>query len=254
MKNPRIREYVLGFLVIILIGAIVVGFQLYKKQSARSQLASRIAELSPRGGPPETIEGLREAIALYEDMIEEQVNTAVKTGIYWKILSARLQDKELYGEAFKALERAVSYTPEDPALHYSTGLVAGLLARDYHDYTAATDGSQERARYYSLAEEAYRRAIAIDERYTKAHYGLAVLYVFELNRPAEAIPHLERYLEIQTRDTDAMFILARAFYATGGYDRAVELYDEIISITKDSSRRRQAEDNKQQALSASYGS
>ncbi|MDR1210988.1 MAG: tetratricopeptide repeat protein [Spirochaetaceae bacterium] len=254
MKNPRIREYALGFLVIILIGAIVTGFQLYKKQSARNQLASRIAELSPKGGPPETIEGLREAIALYENMMEEQVNTAVKAGIYWKILSARLQDKGLYGEAFKALEQAVSYTPEDPALHYSTGLVAGILARDYHDYTVATDGGQERAQYYRLAEEAYRRAIAIDERYTRARYGLAVLYVFELDRPAEAIPHLERYLEIQTRDTDAMFILARAFYMTGNYDGAVGLYDTIISITKDSSRRRQAEDNKQQALSAAYGS
>ncbi|MDR1428824.1 MAG: tetratricopeptide repeat protein [Spirochaetaceae bacterium] len=250
MKNPRIREYVLGFLVIILIGAIFVGFQLYKKQSARSRLASSIAELSPRGGPPETIEGLRRAIALYEDMMEEQVNTAVKTGIYWKILSARLQDKELYGEAFKATEKALSYTPEDPALHYSTGLLAGILARDYHDYAGNTG---ERDRYYRLAEEAYLRAIAIDERYTKARYGLAVLYVFELERPAEAVPHLERYLEIQTRDTDAMFVLARAFYVTGNYDAALELYDRILSITKEPTRRREAENNKQQVLAASYG-
>ncbi|MDR0388632.1 MAG: tetratricopeptide repeat protein [Spirochaetaceae bacterium] len=252
MKNPRIREYVLGFFVIILIGAIFVGFQMYKKQSFRSQLASRIAELSPRGGPPETIEGLRSAIALYEDMIEEQVNTAVKTGVYWKILSARLQDKGLYGEAFKALERALSYTPEDPALHYATGLVAGILARNYHDFSAGGD-SGEQAHYYRLAEEAYLRALALDDRATRARYGLAVLYVFELDRPAEAIPHLERYLEIQTKDTDAMFILARAFYVTGNYDGAVELYDRILSITKDTTRRAEAENNKQQVLSTSYG-
>jgi tetratricopeptide (TPR) repeat protein len=252
MKNSRIREYVLGFIVIILIGSSFAGFQIYKKQSARSRLASQIAELSPKGGPPETIEGLREAIALYEDMIEEHVNAAVKAGVYWKILSARLQDKGLYGEALKALEQAVSYTPEDPSLHYSTGLVAAVLAKNYHDYTAA-GGTGDRDGYYRLAEEAYRSAMALDERYTRAMYGLAVLYVFELNRPVEAVPLLERYLEIQTRDTDAMFILARALYMTGRYDGAVELYDRILSITNDPSRRKEAENNKQQALAASYG-
>ena len=251
MNNSRIREYVLGFIVIILVGAGFAGFQLYKKQSGRSSLASRIAELSPRGGPPETIEGLRSAIALYEDLIEEQVSTAEKTGIYWKILASRLQDKKLYNEAFKALERALYYTPDDASLHYSTGLVAGILARNYHDFLGGSQG--ERERHYRLAEEAYLRAIAIDDKYARPRYGLGVLYAFELERPAEAIPHLERYLESQTRDIDAMFVLARAFYMTNNFDGAVGLYDKILSLTKDSLRRREAENNKERALAASYG-
>jgi tetratricopeptide (TPR) repeat protein len=252
MKNPRIKEYVLGFLVIILIGAAFGGFQIYKKQSGRNRLASQIADLSPRGGPPETIEGLREAIALYEDMIEEQVSTAVKTGVYWKILASRLQDQQLYNEAFKALEQALYYTPDDPSLHYSTGLVAAILAQNSHDFSGAGSNTG-RDRYYRLSEEAYLRAIAMDERYTRPRYGLAVLYVFDLDRPAEAIPHLQSYLEIQTRDTDAMFILARAYYVLERYQDALDLYDKILSLTKEPQRRREAENNKRQVLEASYG-
>jgi tetratricopeptide (TPR) repeat protein len=185
-------------------------------------------------------------------MIEEQVKTAVKAGVYWKILASRLQDQGLYNEAFKALERALYYTPDDPSLHYSTGLVAAVLARDSHDFDL-TGTNEERDRYYRLAEEAYLRAIAMDERYTRPRYGLAVLYVFNLNRPAEAIPHLESYLAIQTRDTEAMFVLARAYYVTENYQGALDLYDKILSITKDTERRREAENNKRQVLEASYG-
>ena len=75
-----------------------------------------------------------------------------------------------------------------------------------------------------------------------------MLYVFNLARPAEAIPYLERYLDINKSDTDGMFVLAAARYMTEDYEAAIVLYDKIIGITKKSEIKKQAEANKQQVL------
>jgi tetratricopeptide (TPR) repeat protein len=77
--------------------------------------------------------------------------------------------------------------------------------------------------------------------------------VYELARPAEAIPHLEKYLEISTGDTDAMFVLAAAHYMTEEYQGALSMYDKIIAITKDSVKKAKAEELKQIVLRAYYG-
>jgi cytochrome c-type biogenesis protein CcmH/NrfG len=63
--------------------------------------------------------------------------------------------------------------------------------------------------------------------------------VFELGRPQDAVPQLERLLSIQPSNIDAMFVLARAYFMTERYREAIELYDKIISRTRD--RRVQAE-------------
>jgi tetratricopeptide (TPR) repeat protein len=244
------KEAAIGILALGIIALIFTGIAAFQRRSARNTLAARIAELGPRGGgPPETIEGLRTAISAYEAQIEQHVRDAAQTGIYWKILATRLQDRGLHNEALEALERAVYYNPEDPSLHYQIGVSAGILAKSaYMD-----PGRQDRERYYALSETGYLRAIELDSRYIRPRYGIGVLYVFELDRPLEAIPHLLRYLEITTKDVDAMFILARAYYMAGEYQPAVDLYDTIIDITKDADKRAEALNNKQVVLDTLYG-
>jgi tetratricopeptide (TPR) repeat protein len=175
------------------------------------------------------------------------VKDAALTGVYWKILGSRLLDKKLYGEALEALEEGARYYPEDETIQYLIGVSAGNLAPSEY----FSPGEQEE--HYRIAEQAYLRAIAIDERYGKALYGLSVLYVFNLNRPAEAVPYMERFLDINKNDTDGMFVLAAAYYMTEQYQASVDLYDRILGITKDAQVREQAERNKQQAMDAWYG-
>jgi cytochrome c-type biogenesis protein CcmH/NrfG len=43
---------------------------------------------------------------------------------------------------------------------------------------------------------------------------------------------------------NALFILARCYYMSGQYQRAIDQYDMIISTTKDPKRRQEAEENK----------
>jgi tetratricopeptide (TPR) repeat protein len=250
----RIKDAFWGILVLLIIGALVVVVYRYESGKSHRDLTKRIAELSPRGGPPETIEGLKAAIAAYEEQIELNVKEGAQAGVYWKILATRLADRGMHRDALEALETAISYNAEDPVLYYLTGLSAAVVAAsalDFPDSSGAPGAEQER--YFALAESAYLRAIKLEPDYTRPRYGLGILYVFELDRPAEAIPHLSRYLELMSSDINAMFALARAYYVSGDNAAAVELYDRIISRAKDPNQKAEAQKNKETVLGRLYG-
>ena len=99
----------------------------------------------------------------------------------------------------------------------------------------------------------YERALEIQPDYSRAMYGLGVLYTFEMNQPEKAVPLLENFLTIQTKDTSGMFVLARAYYMTGRYDAAVSTYDKIIETTKVEEQKKDAMENKELILASLYG-
>jgi tetratricopeptide (TPR) repeat protein len=245
------KEILIGITVIFVLAAGFYGMNFYGKNKNRTALARRVAELGVRGGgPPETIEGLKAAIAAYEERIDRHVKDAVQTALYWKILAIRLQDRSLHNEALEALEQAISYNPEDPALQYLTGVSSAIVAKSFHDFAGT---GAERERLFALSESAYLRSIELDDAYSKPRYGIGVLYIFELDRPQDAVPHILRYLEIATDDVDAMFLLARAYYMIEQFQDALELYDRIIVLTKkNANKRKEAENNRQIVLGQLY--
>jgi tetratricopeptide (TPR) repeat protein len=227
----QLKEILLGVFVILVFGWLITYVYRYEASSRNKELAKRIAELSPRRGPPETIDNLRQAIALYENQIERNVREGAQTGIYWKILAVRLSDKELYNDALEALERAIYFNSEDPILFYLTGVSAAKVAQKKIGFSV--NDEEEKERYYKLSENAYLQALELDATYTKAMYGLAILYAFELDRPQDAINQLESYLQIQTSDINAMFVLARSYYMMENFTSAIEVYERIAARTKD---------------------
>jgi len=227
----QLKEILLGIFVILVVASLVVFLYSSESSKRNRDLERRIAELSPRGGPPETIEGLRAAIALYEKQIERNVTEGAQTGVYWKILATRLADRNMYNDALNALERAVYFNSEDTILYYLTGVSAAHVAKSKVGFSP--NAEKEREHYFSLSEKAYLRALELDVTYTKAMYGLAILYAFELDRPQDAVVHLERYLQIQPSDISALFVLARAYFMSENFSRAVEIYDRIAARTKD---------------------
>jgi tetratricopeptide (TPR) repeat protein len=234
----KFKEFIMAILIIAAVGSLI--YFMYQRGSTRNnrELARRIAELSPRGGPPETIEGLRQAIAIYEDQIERNVREGAQTGVYWKILATRLADRNMHNDALAALERAIYFNSEDPVLFYLTGVSAANVAKSKVGFSA--NAQREREHYFDLAENAYLRALNLDITYSRPMYGLGVLYVFELDRPEDAIVHLERYLQIHTSDVSAMFVLARAHFMLRNFSHAIELYDRIVSRTRDQRIREEA--------------
>ncbi|MDR2158739.1 MAG: tetratricopeptide repeat protein [Treponema sp.] len=249
----KVKEALKGIVIVLVIAAGIWVFFRYQHGKAHRDLAKKIAELSPGGGPPETIEGLRAAIAAYEEQIELNVKEGAQTGVYWKILATRLADRGMHRDALDALERAIYFNGEEPTLFYLTGISAAVAAKSSLDFPGVKNGEDARNRYFALAESAHLRAIELDPGYSRPRYAIGILYVFELDRPAEAIPHLRRYLELMSTDTDAMFTLARAYYVTGDTQSAVELYDRIITTTKDKTKKEEALRNREFVLGQNYG-
>ena len=243
------KEVAGGLIVIVLIAAAVAVITGIQREGRRAALAKRIAQVSS-DAIPTSVDELRKAIAVYEQRMESYLKDAEKAGSYWKILATRLQDKKLHREALDALERGIAYNPEDPALQYLTGVSAAMTAKSALDFDGNSGSS---ARYYALAESAYLNAIKMDAQYTRPLYGLGVLYVFELEQPAAAVPHLRRLLELRPSDIDGMFVLARAYVMLEDYEAAMDLYDRIIATAKDKTRRNEAEQNKRAIMEQYYG-
>ena len=71
--------------------------------------------------------------------------------------------------------------------------------------------------------------------------------------PEKAVPLLQRLLSVDTKQTDAMFVLARAYYMTYDYEAAIDMYDRICALTKNKAKLAEAESNKKAVLDALYG-
>ena len=107
-------------------------------------------------------------------------------------------------------------------------------------------------KYLKVAEEAFQRALSIDPKYYRAMYGLGVLYIFEMKQSELAIPYLESFLEVQTKDTNGMFALAGAYYDNLEFDKAIALYDRIIELKPNEEKVREAEANKKTVMDMQY--
>jgi tetratricopeptide (TPR) repeat protein len=245
------------FLIAVVLLAVVAGliYTIHQTTSKRysKELAKRMVQISPRGGPPETIEGLRQAIAVYEDQIERNVKEGAQTGVYWKILAMRLADSphNMHNEALEALERAIHFNSEDPTLFYLTGVSAAMVAKSKVGFNI--NDERERERYFKLSENSYLRALELDVTYTRAMYGLGILYIFELeNRASDGIVQIERYLQIRASDISAMFVLARAYFMTENFTRAIETYDRIADRSKNKAEKEEAQKNRDFIMGMMY--
>lgn len=217
-----------------------------------SKTIIRLQKMEENVGSPTTEAELKDAIKKYQDRVTDIQLANSQIGIWYKMLATRYLDAKMYGEALNTFQTAIQYYPANQNLFYYVGVCAGYMAKASLDFNASGGTSAEKFNYLKLAESAYLRAIELEPRYVRSLYGLGVLYVFELDQCEKAIPYLETALSVETKNTDIMFVLARAYYVEGQYDNAVSLYDKIISVTKSEQKKKSAEANKKIALDASY--
>ncbi|MCR4580758.1 MAG: tetratricopeptide repeat protein [Treponema sp.] len=200
---------------------------------------------------PTSVEELKDAIKKYQERVADIQLAQSQVGIWYKMLGTRYIDQKMYGEALKCFQEALKYYPDNQNLYYYVGVCAGYMSHASMDF-GASGSTEVRYNYLKLAEDAYLRAISIEERYVRALYGLGVLYVFELDEPEKAIPYLERAISVETRNIDAMFVLARAYYSSYEFEKSAEVYDKIIATTKSAETKATAEENKKTVLDALY--
>lgn len=200
---------------------------------------------------PTSVEEYKDAIKKYEERVADIQLAQQQIGIWYKILGTKYLDNKMYGEAMKCFQSALEYYPDNPNLYYWVGVCAGYMSHQALDF-GGTGAATMQYNYLKLAEESYLRAVKIEDRYVRALYGLGVLYVWELEEPVKAIPHLEKLLSIDTKNIDAMFLLASAYYSDYDFDKSIEMYDKISTLTKSGSVKAQAEMLKKQVLDVQY--
>lgn len=191
---------------------------------------------------PSSIEELQAAINTYQSKVNEILDREQKIGIWYKILGRRYMDKKMYTKALEAFRGALEYFPENQHVFYQIGICAAHVAKSTLDYPNMS--LTERQDYFDLAASSYRRAIELDPHYTRASYALAILYVFELNRPEDAIAIMEPVAQREKKPLDSLFILGRAYYMTGQYEKAIAMYERIIKTSGSAEQRADAERNK----------
>lgn len=253
LKKVKTLKFKSCFFILIMFFTIV-----FSSCGASPKYVRRVQAMEEGVQSPTTIDELKEAISKYENRVEDIVAATEQTGIWYKILATRYIDKEMYGEALDALQMAIQTFPSNQNLFYYIGVCAGYMAKAKLEYPTTPDKSSfktmDRESYLKLSESGYLRAIEIQSDYSRAMYGLGVLYVFEMDESEKAIPYLETFMSIQKSDINGMFVLARAYVDQGEYDKAVALYDKIANTTSLEKRKAEAIQNKQQVLDMSYGS
>ncbi|MDC7228561.1 MAG: tetratricopeptide repeat protein [Spirochaetales bacterium] len=217
-----------------------------KKSWLDSLTAAEEKEFSSGAIPEERIANLKKGISYYEKDAARTVKASKQIGIYYRMLALEYMSLEMYNEALKSIEAAVDYFPTSPMLFYYGAVCSAQMTQAVFDEVRADS-------YLDTAEQYYLRALQIDPGYTEALYGLSVLYIFELNRPLDAEPLLERLLSGGSANFNAMFLLARVKILRGETDAAEELYSTIEEKAPDDETKQKAKDNRMRLVGGYNG-
>lgn len=233
----------------ILLSSIFILSSFISCQRNSAQIKS-LQRLEEGVSNPTTIQELEDAIAKYQSRIDDLVTAEAQVGIWYKILGTRYLDKRMYGKALECFQKAAGYYPDNANLFYYIGVCArqmGIASIGVNNTATATQKD-----YFRMSEKAYLTALDKDPKYYRAMYAIGILYTFQLLEHEKAIPHLEKFVSVQTRDVDGMFALARVYYCTEQYQKAVDLYDKIISLNPGAVKLKEAKDNKEFVINKIY--
>ena len=174
----------------------------------------------------ERIKELEKGIKEYKEEVDRTVKAGAEIGIYYRLVGLEYMKLKMYGKAFENFKKAIEYYPENEVLFYYSGVSLARSAKSVMD-------SGEKRRLMQKAAVYYKRAVELNPEYKDAYYALSVLYLFELNRPLDALDNAQKLLNLDPENIDAMFLKARADAVTGNIRDAVDTYNKIIKSAKD---------------------
>ncbi|MBN2354333.1 MAG: hypothetical protein JXD23_17315 [Spirochaetales bacterium] len=185
----------------------------------------------------------KQQIEYYSALMAEKKlppDEAGKNG-YYDYASIMLMQKRLYGEAFDSLQKSLALSPDNTLLLYYAGYCAALRGK-----AVRPENEEEGMAWLQKAIRYYDMALAIDPDSVDTLYGKSILLVYEFVRPAEAIPLLLHIKRKNTRNIDAMFVLASAYVMLGdqqSYQSALAEYEAIERLTDIEAKKKAAREN-----------
>jgi tetratricopeptide (TPR) repeat protein len=161
---------------------------------------------------------------------------------HWGIGQVRMSQQN-WDAAVEAFGRAAELQPVDPAAHHELGRALdkrGERERAIRAYRRAIDlepmnplplnslGTALNATDPAAAEDAFRRAIALDEKYANAHYGLGTA-LYHQKRWDDAAAAYKQALSVRPKYPFALNGLGNVHRAKGEWERAGEYYRQAIT-------------------------
>jgi len=232
-----------------LICLILVSFSCGNEKREYAELMAEFEpeEYADREASEEKIKELEKKISDMQKEVERTIDASYDLALYNKMLAVEYIELKMYGPALEALRKAIEISPANRLLFYYAGVCCAQMA-------TSTPRQEERRRYLKDAEFYYKRAIELKNNYVEALYALAVLYVFEMDRPFDAKPLLEDILNYSSKNIQAMFLLARVNVQLGDVEAAIDLYERIEETSAIEEEREEATSNKKRLLEEYYGS
>ncbi|MDC7236034.1 MAG: hypothetical protein PQJ58_22620 [Spirochaetales bacterium] len=205
------------------------------KPMRNNDLAGRVYEMEQvsEGEEPEKIKEIRKDINRWEDELNNAITAGKNTARYYRTLGLKFMDYEMYGPARDSFSRGLEITTADARMYYYRAVAVSKLA-------VSRDSLEQREEELAVAEEDYKRAISLDSRYMPPYYSLAILYIYEMNRPFEADPYLDQYLKIERSDGRALLLYGQLLEQMGMTEKAMDQYNTLLSVSGYNAEKEQA--------------
>ena len=182
---------------------------------------------------------LKADIRKYKDILEENIETLRGIGSCTKSLGKLYLENKMYFLALEQFKESMKIYPENPILFYYAGVCSAKSSKLVIEDT-------EKYEYISDSVEYYKKAIELDNKFTKALYALSIIYLFELDRPKEAALLLNNIMGYESSNYEAMFLLANAYIRIGRIDDASDIYEKIIKSSGNRIYTEKAESNRKE--------
>ena len=201
-----------------------------------NELAQRVYELEQIGSTeaePDDIKEIRKDINHWEKELNDAISAGKNTGRYYRVLGLKFLDYKMFAPGRDSFSRAIEITPENGRLYYYRAVSLSKLA-------VSRDDEDEKAGELAAAEKDYLKAIALDPRFMPPYYSLGILYIYELSRPFEAGPYLNKYLDIERSDGRALLLYGQLLEQMEQPEKAMDQYTKLMSLSGYTAEKEQA--------------
>ena len=178
--------------------------------------------------PENRLAELQQEVERRQQEFQQAIQAAANLADAHKLLAVAYLNHNMHGEALKSLQQAIAIEPENEILFYLAGLSSA-------NFALALVSPLEQQQFLVQAESYYLRAVELLPNYPDALYALSALYLFELEAPSQALPHLIHLAEIERNNSRVHILLGRTYVAIGQLELALQHYHtaEELAITDD---------------------
>lgn len=211
------------------------------------ELANQVYETEEdRVNSDKRIRELTRDIKKVEKDLDELLDLYQKNGNFHRAMGIKMIHYKMFYKAYEHFNKALEFFPNSEMIHYYRGLSAA-------QYAKSQDQDHIYREYIDRARISYEYSLELNPRFPKGLYALSIIYVYEIDRPDDAKPLLDRLLEISTREFDAMLLRSLLFERDGELNRAIDLYDKVLRLSENQKHILIATENRERVLKRYVG-